>query len=491
MEDRQLIAEFRPQKNAFSGVEFGTVFPSAAALAATFDVGLIRSVGFALSDEVRAGGEGDTASLSVEIPSFEGGVGKDFFGTERLLAYNSAAAFAKGIEKRIGGKMSAAAFPRWFGDTALLSTWLRQKRSLGVSLMCDAKGMVADFARFSGVIYQKVARPLVVEENGRDDRDLRAAAYLKAGAVCGGVYRGARIDGRTAERLAAKIRGLEGRLNLSETTPVTSLRSKKALALAAKAARDGMILMKNDGVLPLDGVKTAAVIGSAHSLGRAEEVAAALVRRGTVFQCYPLSAFPPEDEREVLSLVRSANLTVLIVDLEGEMDACGRQFYAKVAENAQKSVEILCGAADNLSSFMRSSAVLLALGQGEFAAEAVAESLVSLPSGALPYPVVTSRGIYPVGFGLGFPSADVYAASKICGRVEALIVNRKFAEVRCPFTVWSVENGRPVLRAYEKITLAPLEKRLCRVAVNCPDDAQLCAGVGSRIKPLYTALESL
>ncbi|WP_443749951.1 glycoside hydrolase family 3 C-terminal domain-containing protein [Asticcacaulis solisilvae] len=116
---------------------------------------------------------------------------------------------------------------------------------------------------------------MVTGHKSAPDRAHASAAGVKAGADldCGSSYAAlpdavkaglipeADLDRSLIRLIAARIR-MQTLDNRSDTTPASEINSPEHRALALKAAREAVVLLKNDkGLLPLAGVRRIAVIG--------------------------------------------------------------------------------------------------------------------------------------------------------------------------------------------------------------------------------------
>ncbi|OLP57897.1 beta-glucosidase [Xaviernesmea oryzae] len=294
-------------------VQGGTLFPSALAFGATFNPELIEAVGRAIGEEARAVGcrQGLAPVLDVARDARWGRT-EETFGEDPYLVGVLGAGYVRGLqgEKRDllatlkhfaghslseGGRNHAPVNLGWreLNDTFLLpfemavrlgnagsvmpayhdidgepchsshhllTKVLREDWGfdglivadyIGISLLYKHHGVAADQAEAAALAYKA---GLDVELPGDD-----CAAHLKEALERG------LISMETIDAVVTRVITEKFRIGLFENPyaeeGVIRLRTPETLDLARKVAREAVVILKNDGILPLAKSKTVAVIG--------------------------------------------------------------------------------------------------------------------------------------------------------------------------------------------------------------------------------------
>ena len=273
-----------------------TCFPTASALAASWNVELVREVGAALGKESQANDVQILLGPGVNMKrSPLGGRNFEYFSEDPLLAGRLAAAFINGVQgEGVGTSVKHYAannqeFERMVNDSIVDERTLREiylpafeiavREAQPWTIMCS-------YNRVNGV--QASQNRLLLHDILKNEWGFRGYVVSDWGAVVdrvAGIDAGLHLEmpsslGRTNARIVAAVRGgelSEARLDEVATDLLAVfLRSHAARKagtgfdqeahhrLARRAAAEGIVLLKNDGLLPLDLAKTKriAVIGA-------------------------------------------------------------------------------------------------------------------------------------------------------------------------------------------------------------------------------------
>ncbi|MFB7558240.1 glycoside hydrolase family 3 C-terminal domain-containing protein [Streptomyces brevispora] len=348
--DRLGLDAFRTGQEALHGVAWmgpATVFPQAVGLGATWNDELVRQVGEAVGNEVRAKrAEDDRVGLNVWAPTVNllrnplWGRGEEGYSEDAALTSAIAVAYTRGLRgDHPHYWRTAPVLKHWLAhnnetdrDTASSSVRPRVLHEYDLKAFRDAvrAGAVAgvmpaynlvngrpnhvspllsqqlrSWADRSLVVCSDAGAPsnLVDSEHYFDTHEEATAASLRAGvdsftdhgqdsAVMTGRIRGALERGLLDEHDidTAARRLLELRFSLGEFDPGLDPYANTAdfdtadhRALAQEAAEQAVVLLKNDGLLPLDPAagKTVAVVGLLADACKLDWYSGTLIHRST------------------------------------------------------------------------------------------------------------------------------------------------------------------------------------------------------------------
>ena len=369
---------------------------------------------------------------------------------------------------------------------------------------------------------------------------------------------------RSAERLFTTryLLGVMGEGSEFDAIPYEKVECEEHLALAQEAARKATVLLKNDGLLPLnpDSVGTIGVIGpNANSRvalvgnyhGTAsryvtvlEGIQDAVGSKGRVLYSEGCHLFKDrvehlgmENDRiaEALVVAKRSNVVVLVLGLdetlEGEEGDTGnaaasgdkldlllpepqRILMDKVLEVGKPTVVILmAGSSIDLSAAQeKASAVLLPWYPGAAGGKAVADILFGKcsPSGKLPvtfyydkalgempdftdyamhnrtYRYYTGTPLYPFGYGLTYGDVTVTDVTASAERAVVFVENKgacatdDVVELYIKDAESSDAPVNPVLCGFQRVHLAPGERKQLEIAVN-PAALTVVNDAGERI----------
>lgn len=303
-----------------------TVFPQAIGLAATFDEELLRRVGAAIADEARAkfdadGGpyarHGRYQGLTFFAPNLNifrdprWGRGQETYGEDPFLTARLGVAYVRGLQGDQGRPLKVAAVAKHFAvhsgperarhrfnarvdahdladtylpqfeavvregkvagvmaaynrvngsacvaNTELLGTVLRRQWGFDGFVVGDC-GAVQDLVSGHGVARDEVHAAALALRAGTDLDCGRGYRYLTR-AVTAGLVTEKEVDAAAARLFTVRFRlGLLDGLPAKVTTSVSD-----HSALAREAAQKSLVLLENDGILPIaPGVRRIAVVG--------------------------------------------------------------------------------------------------------------------------------------------------------------------------------------------------------------------------------------
>ena len=273
-----------------------TCFPTASALASTWNVDLVREVGAALGTECQANGVQILLGPGVNMKrSPLGGRNFEYFSEDPLLAGRLAAAFIQGVQSQgVGTSLKHFAannqeFERMSNDSIVDERTLRElyltafetavREAQPWTVMCAYNKVNGTYASENTTLLHEILKRewgfegIVVSDWGAvNDRiaGIRAGLHLEmptslgssnraiVAAVRAGDLEEARLDEVVTELLATLLRAQ------AEAMPATTFDTDDHHVLARRAADEAIVLLKNEGALPLDLAKTkrVAVIGA-------------------------------------------------------------------------------------------------------------------------------------------------------------------------------------------------------------------------------------
>ncbi len=284
VDDTSLIHESLP----------ATCFPTASCLASTWDVALIRQLGEALADECIA--------LHVDVVLGPGlnmkrtplcGRNFEYFSEDPYLAGEMAASFINGVQSRgIGTSLKHYAannqeYQRMTINAHIDERALREiylpafeaavKKAQPWTVMCSYNRINGDY----GSEHHQLLTEILKDEWGFEGFVVSdwGAVHDRVAALQGGLD--LEMPGPRAQRVQAVVDAVQrGELDLAvldeavrrilrivfkaaETPKGAAFDAPAHHALARKIAGEGMVLLKNNGILPLKGVHRIAVIGRA------------------------------------------------------------------------------------------------------------------------------------------------------------------------------------------------------------------------------------
>lgn len=427
-----------------------TCFPTASALASSWDVDLIRSVGEALAEEC--------ISLDVDVllgPGVNmkrsplGGRNFEYFSEDPYLAGELAASYINGVQSKGVGtslkhfaannqefqrfSISAEVDERTLREIYLVAFEKAVKQAQPWTVMCAYNKVNGTYASEHRTLLTEILKEewgfegLVVSDWG--------AVHDRVAALQGGLdWEMPGPQARRVKDVVAAVRAgvldeaildeavrriLRVVFMVQETPKGGDFDVEAHHELAYRAAAEGMVLLKNDGILPLKEVKRIAVIGRgakhAHFQGGGsshinptrvavpfEELQArAGAAHLTYAEGYPADdAFRQELIDEAVALAQAADVALLVIALpafkesEGydrsDLDLTAQQvaLIRAVAEVQPRTVVVLNnGAAVAMSAWIgQVAAVLEGWMMGQAGGAAIADILFGRinPSGKLP-----------------------------------------------------------------------------------------------------------
>ena len=350
-----------------------TCFPTASSLACTWDTELMQEMGLALAEEAIA--------LNVDVVLGPGvnmkrtplcGRNFEYFSEDPYLAGEMAASLINGIQsKGVGTSLKHYAannqeFERFSMDSKVDERTLREiylpafetavKKGKPWSVMCAYNKLNGTYAsenhyllvdilknewQFEGFVvsdWGAVHDRVAALQGGLDlempgPKDLRVQAVVKA-------VRGGELNEAVLDEAVRRILGIV--FKAAKTTKGGSVNMDAHHALARKFAAEGMVLLKNNGVLPLKGRKDIAVIGLAAKEphfqgGGSSHINPTMVdvpfeelkklagaARFTYAQGYPADdSDQPALIEEAVNLARTADVALLFLALPGYKESEG------------------------------------------------------------------------------------------------------------------------------------------------------------------------
>jgi beta-glucosidase len=280
-----------------------TAYPDGIAQAATWDVGLVRSLGQALGTEAVAKGVNVVLAPGVNIARTPlGGRNFEYAGEDPYLAGQTAAAVVRGLQSRrvvatvkhfllndqeaARDTMSSDASERTLqeiylppfeaavrqgGAGAVMCSYNRVNGSYGCENPALLRGLLKQQLGFTGWVVSdfKATHSTVASAQAGLDMEMPTAQYF--GSALASAVRAGRVPAATLDGMVRRVLTTMFRLGLVDHPPLTgrggvTATTGSSLAVARRVAQDGTVLLKNDAVLPLSAAsKRIAVIGSAAS----------------------------------------------------------------------------------------------------------------------------------------------------------------------------------------------------------------------------------
>lgn len=376
-----------------------TCFPTAAALACSWDESLAQEVGAAIAEECRAHGVGVLLGPGVNIKrSPLGGRNFEYFSEDPLVSGKMGAAMIRGIQQKgVGASLkhfaannqetlrmtiSAEVDERALHEIYLKPFEIAVKESHPATVMCSYNRINGEYASQNKTLLTDILRRewgfdgLVMSDWGAvDDR----AAAVDAGLDLEMPYSG----GDTDRAVAAAVR--EGRLSQQalDTAVKNVLRAVAKYArrprrtysqpehrrLAEKACARSAVLLKNDGILPLKRQDNLAIIGAlAAGTGRYQGggssvvnahapmgFTGAMAERGWAYINYAPgyrtehSQPDPDLEEQAVQFARTAQTVVYFMGLTDLYESEGfDRTHMRLPENQTRLLEKLAEANSNL-----------------------------------------------------------------------------------------------------------------------------------------------
>ncbi|MBQ9481569.1 MAG: glycoside hydrolase family 3 C-terminal domain-containing protein [Clostridia bacterium] len=452
-----------------------TMFPDSPALAATFDTEQIASVAEAIAEEISNSVCVRESCFPVTgfTPDCEG------YGSDGLLSYECCRAFTEGFEKPSAGNLSA--FPVVKCDEEnmpAIRRWLSENMSRGIQVSGERRDFNKDLKRFKGVIYAFPVDPISLASNGDLNAELRARArkYAKSGVTAGSAYFGEGANGLNEKQAVAFAERIAKLPSSENEKDIKVICSAKHVSLARHAAMDSVVLVKNDGVLPLNGpIEKVAVIGGAAMESGAEGGYTERTPLDCLKKCleeidfrYCPNFYGDSGESEqALSIAKQCDAAFLYI---GKNDISDGKNFEKVAcftQKLAKAVKItvvvcLCAPKD-LSAFASAPAIIVGWQTGEYAGAAVAETIGGMPTGGrLPYPVKAGEAdgkivYYPFGHGLSTGRAEVSAAAKSNGKVKFHAENDTLKTVKRSVILYEKTGENYRFTAFAKVRMKAMQ----------------------------------
>ncbi|HZU86227.1 MAG TPA: glycoside hydrolase family 3 C-terminal domain-containing protein [Anaerolineaceae bacterium] len=285
----------RPLQDGLTSKSYpATCFPTASCLASTWDVELIRAMGIALAEECIAQNVGVLLGPGVNMKrSPLGGRNFEYFSEDPFLAGEMAAAWIQGVQSRGVGtslkhfaannqefqrfSISAAVDERTLREIYLPAFEMAVKKGKPWTVMCAYNKLNGFFCSEHNELLTRILKlewgfeGLVMSDWGAVRNRVKA---LNAGldlempgpkpsrvqavvqAVCAGTLDEAVLDESVRRIIRIALRA-------AQTPKGQSFDSYAHHTLARQIAAEGMVLLKNDGILPLKSLQHIAVIGRA------------------------------------------------------------------------------------------------------------------------------------------------------------------------------------------------------------------------------------
>lgn len=277
----------------------GTAFPCGAALASSWDTTLLNSVGVNLAAETKAGGINIILGPCINIHRFPyGGRNFESYSEDPYLVSRLAVSYIKGIQSQNiipTLKHFACNNQEWqrnnvdviIDERALREIYLPGFRAgvveggtwgvmsayniVNGSHCSENKHLLNDILKnewgFKGFVvsdWVSVYSTVNAANNGLD-LEMPQSLYFSLDSIKKYIATGAiseKVIDEKVRRLL-RVRFLAGLFDKKQTGDTTVLQSTDYKAFALKAAQEGIVLLKNDGILPLNKkqIKKIAVIG--------------------------------------------------------------------------------------------------------------------------------------------------------------------------------------------------------------------------------------
>lgn len=269
-----------------------TCFPTAAALACSWDEELAEQVGAAIAEECRSHGVGVLLGPGVNIKrSPLGGRNFEYFSEDPLAAGKMGAAMIRGIQKRgVGASLkhfavnnqetlrmtiSAEVDERALREIYLKPFEIAVKEGKPATVMCSYNRINGVYASQNKMLLTDILRRewgfegLVMSDWGAvDDRAAGVAAGLdlempySGGATDEDVVRAVQGGRLSEQALDAAVKNVLRLVAAYAHKPRTPYHQAAHRSLAEKACEKSAVLLKNDGILPLEKQSNLAVIGA-------------------------------------------------------------------------------------------------------------------------------------------------------------------------------------------------------------------------------------
>ncbi len=282
-----------PDVNTFALESFpATCFPTASCLASTWDVNLIGQMGQALGEECIALNVGVVLGPGANMKrSPLGGRNFEYFSEDPYLAGELAAGYINGVQSKGVGtslkhyaannqefqrfSISAEVDERTLREIYLLAFEKAVKQAQPWSVMCSYNKINGTFASehhyllteilkeewgFEGLVVSDwgAVRDRVAALKGGLDLEMPGPQTRRVQAVVEAIRSG-ELDEAILDESVRRI--LRIVFKASETSKGGEFDVEAHHQLAGKIAAEGMVLLKNNGLLPLKGQKHIAVIG--------------------------------------------------------------------------------------------------------------------------------------------------------------------------------------------------------------------------------------
>ncbi|MEI6289918.1 MAG: glycoside hydrolase family 3 protein, partial [Chloroflexota bacterium] len=271
-----------------------TCFPTASSLASSWDVDLLKEMGQALAEECIALNVDVLLGPGVNMKrSPLGGRNFEYFSEDPFLAGEMAASLVQGIQsKGVGTSLKHYAannqeFERFVVDAQIDERTLREiylpafekvvKKAKPWTVMCAYNKINGDYGSEQTHLLREILKDewgfegLVVSDWGAvhdrvaalkagldwempGPRDRRVKAVIEA-------VRSGQLDESVLDESVRRILGIV--FKAAQTPKGGSFDMDGHHALASRIASEGMVLLKNNGILPLKGQQHIAVIGHA------------------------------------------------------------------------------------------------------------------------------------------------------------------------------------------------------------------------------------
>ncbi len=439
-----------------------TLFPAPATLSASFDPALSEKVGFAMGREAKALGVDVLLAPAMNVKR-DPRCGRNFeyYSEDPLLTGETAAAFVRGVEKT-GTAACLKHFAlnntesfRYMRDSVADERTLREiyLRPFEIAVRKgDPSAVMCSYNKINGIhasenerLLTKILRKewgfhgLVMTDWGatRDrvagvkagcDLDMPGGILLNREALYEAVKKGT-LPEKTLDRAAERILRLVKKAGPGKkrTDPERLLKAHRALSRSA--AEESMVLLKNDGVLPLSGREKLLVTGGFFRHMRAQGAGSSSVnprflvepeeafRRAGTNYTYAEGFYPEDDrpdeklEREALEKARDTDLILLFCGLGRHSESEGADrpdlslpenqlslFKKLLAAGKKLAVVIFGGGAADASPLLPANALLYAGLPGGEGGEALRRVLFgeAEPGGRLAESWIRNRDLLPL-----------------------------------------------------------------------------------------------